>query len=289
LTFKTLYNERSRKVAEIIVDEAQDLTYDILKRIKSLGNIVSYGADFNQKLYERRVTEDQLEELFSDNTIYNLQLNFRNTYHILNFVKSVLPDFYIAQESLNLLLNGDQSRNIDNKIGIKPILSIVNKRNDEIDKIIKIINSFEDTHNIAILLPFGHNMFQNNKFQYASARNYYNMLSEKNIACSLYYNEMNTDNIKISHVHVTTYKSAKGLEFDTVIIPCFERFESYKHRDTFPSVVNEEDYYVAFTRARLNLYLFSTEKLDFISENICDITNVHNLNDNHQKFLDCLG
>lgn len=260
--------EQNWKVSEIIIDEAQDLKFETLQEIAVHGDLISYGADFNQKLYTGRVTEDEIEELFPNNAVYDLQRIFRNSYHILNFVKSLLPNFSINQDSLNLLLNGDQLHNIKPHIGIKPKLLITQNFDNEINKIIEIINSFEsDTHNIAILLPFGSNGEE-------SVENYHTLLSNKSINCSKYYNGMRTNNIEISNIHVTTYKSAKGLEFDTVIIPFIHKFRDFINR-SHTTKVNEEDYYVAFTRTKSNLYLFSNEELDFISNKLCDINKVH--------------
>ena len=257
------------KVSEIIIDEAQDLKYDILQKIAVYGDLISYGADFNQQLYEGTVTENEIEELFPNNEAYDLQRIFRNSYHVLNFVKSVLPDFSINQDSLNLLLHGDRANDIEPNIGIKPKLLITENSDNEINKIIEIINSFKsDTHNIAILLPFGNNGEE-------SVENYYTLLSNKNINCSKYYNKMKTNNIAISNIHITTYKSAKGLEFDTVIIPFINKFRDFIDRSN-ATRVNEEDYYVAFTRTKSNLYLFSDRELNFISDNICDINKIEN-------------
>jgi superfamily I DNA/RNA helicase len=60
----------------------------------------------------------------------------------------------------------------------------------------------------------------------------------------------------IKNVHITTFKSAKGLEFDTVIIP---NFHKYQEVDNLPECLHLkwQDYYVAITRARSNLYLIS--------------------------------
>jgi len=266
---KNFPTKENWKVAEIIIDEAQDLKSTMLQEIASHGKSISYGADFNQQLYTGTVTENKIEELFPNNEVYHLERNFRNTYHILNFVKSVLPSFSIDQNSLNLLLHGDPTNNIPANVGIKPKLLITEDYNDEINKIVEIINSFKsDTHNIAILLPFG-------KRGNESVENYHSSLSNKNINCSKYYNDMKTDNIQISNIHVTTYKSAKGLEFDTVIIPFINKFKDFISRSS-KTRVNEEDYYVALTRTKRNLYLFSNKELDFISNNLCDINKLDN-------------
>jgi len=62
----------------------------------------------------------------------------------------------------------------------------------------------------------------------------------------------------IDNVHITTFKSAKGLEFDTVIIPDFGSMDNLISRF---DVLEWKDFYVAVTRARTNLYLFSNNTL----------------------------
>lgn len=270
---KTFPFTQNWKVYEIIIDETQDLTFEHLQNMKNYANYISYGADFNQKLYEGRIKEDEVKNLFPQNIEYNLQQNFRNSYFILNFTKAVLPNFYIPESTLDELKYEN--------IGLKPIMFISDDFEKEITKIIEIINEFKsDTHNIAILLPFGRDTFSNGQQVNDSVEYYYKVLSSKNINCSRYFNEMQTDDIEISNVHITTYKSVKGLEFDTVIIPFMNKFKNYIIKDSFPTIINEEDYYVAFTRSKTNLYIFSSEKLDFINNSICEIEFLGNNNYN---------
>ena len=239
--------------------------------MKNHAKYISYGADFNQQLYEGRVKEAGIKNLFPKNVEYSLQQNFRNSYRILNFTKAVLPNFYIPQNTLDELEDKD--------IGLKPIMFITNDFEKEITKIIELITEFtSDTHNIAILLPFGKNGDE-------SVENYHTLLSNKGINCSKYYNEMKTDNVEISNIHITTYKSAKGLEFDTVIIPFINKLKDFIRRSQFTRV-NEEDYYVALTRAKTNLYLLSSEKLGFIDNSICEIEFLDNSHYNESYNLD---
>ena len=66
----------------------------------------------------------------------------------------------------------------------------------------------------------------------------------------------------IDNVHITTFKSAKGLEFDTVIIPDFGSMDYLISRF---DVIEWKDFYVAVTRARTNLYLFSNKEIPELS------------------------
>jgi superfamily I DNA/RNA helicase len=65
----------------------------------------------------------------------------------------------------------------------------------------------------------------------------------------------------ISRIHLTPFKSSKGLEFDTVIIPDFQEFAFWKSEHKY--AVKENDYYVGMTRAKSNLFLF-TENISVI-------------------------
>jgi len=255
-SLKQLPLNRDWKVDEIIIDEAQDLKYDTLQEISNHGNTVSYGADFNQQLYEGTVKDNELQALFPNNISYTLYENFRNTYRILNFVKSFLPNLFIPQSSLDELL--------EDREGIEPMMFITNDFETEITKIIGIIDEFPaDDHNIAILLPFGRNGME-------SVEYYHNALNQRGIKCSKYYNHMQTDDIYIDKVHITTFKSSKGLEFDTVIIPFLHKFKDFINR-SHSTKTSEQDYYVALTRARDNLYLLSHQELDFIDKRTVDI------------------
>ncbi len=97
---------------------------------------------------------------------------------------------------------------------------------------------------------------------------YYDQLKDK-VECSYYHNKLQEVDFTISNIHITTFKSSKGLEFDTVIIPNFEDF--YRNIEiSEKTFVKENDYYVAFTRAKNNLFIIST--IDFnLNNNVCDI------------------
>ncbi|GHT07270.1 hypothetical protein FACS189426_00150 [Bacteroidia bacterium] len=237
---------------EIIVDEAQDLPISYYNDIKPIAN-VSYGADDSQILYPGNCcTQRELKELFPENTDYVLDKNFRSTQRIMQFARIVFPDAYIPQATIT---------GLESNVGELPILliSVRNEWNDEIGRfdtsnskqdnsIIEIINSFRsDTHNIAILVPF-----QND------AQAFERVLHNNKIAdFSIYYEDRGgrfPDGCEeIKNVHITTFKSAKGLEFDTVIIPNFNKYQEILGRFN----TEWQDYYVGVTRARSNLYLIS--------------------------------
>ena len=196
--------------------------------------IVSYGADNNQIVYPKRATtEERLEELFPNANKHKLYRNYRNTYCILNFAKHAL-NYNIDNSTLERLKEENYGR--------EPMLKLTETNDQQNNSILEIVNEFNDGEtNIAILLFF------KNQFEDISR-----FLKKNNVTFSK-YNSNNDRFDRIDNVHLTTFKSAKGLEFDVVIIPEFDGYLRLIRNTNYN--VNSEDYYVAFTRARRNLFL----------------------------------
>ncbi len=229
---------------EIIIDEAQDVEIEQYEMIKRYSDIISYGADEAQSLYCPKCSSMQeLKNLFTENEEYELSQNFRNSKEILLFTKSVFPDISIPFDVIE---------NAEFK-GRKPFLQVLGW--DDFEETVKkniidIANDFsEETHNIGILVP---SEKQVNK--------YYDLLSDE-ISCSKYHSHMpGFDNL--DRIHITTFKSAKGLEFDTVIIPGFDSYDWFiGNTENF----SENDYYVALTRAKINLFLLCKKDININS------------------------
>jgi len=238
-------NERRDHYDEIIVDEAQDVGVEKYQQLKQYTEHISYGADDSQVLYPEHCSRKQeLETLFPDAEQYTLYDNFRNTYEILIFVKSLFNDSFIPQQTLDSI----------EKHGEKPRLLITDKSNQN-NIILETINEYYslDAHNIGILVPFSDDV-----------NRVYNMISSQGLECSSYSNKYgfkSTDNDSdlIESIHITTFKSSKGTEFDTVILPDFELITK---SDTSEFIIlKENDYYVALTRAKSNLYMISNKKI----------------------------
>lgn len=234
---------------EIIIDEAQDLGTEYFNQIS--GFSVSYGADDAQILYpEHSSSRAELQSRFPNNVECVLDKNFRSTLAIMNFAQVAFPNAYIPQNTLDALADNP---------GEKPTLVVTNgnptfdagARNTRNNAIRKIIETFRaETHNIAILLPFRN-----------TVREYHDILDNMEIAHSFYYEDLNefpNGCPPIDNVHITTFKSAKGMEFDTVLVPDFGSMDNLCNRY---EVLEWNDFYVAVTRARTNLYLFSNDNL----------------------------
>lgn len=222
----TLYrNKPTTQWEEIIVDEAQDMSNDYYLSIMRFGTL-SYGADDSQILYpDHCTTQLELQHLFPNNVMHVLDKNFRSTQRIMQFAKQAFP---LANIPLSII------QGLSDNIGEKPVLLLSNGNkyeisNDKQDNAIeRIINSFRaDDHNIAILVPWK-----------KDAQYYDSVLKNKNIDHSIYYEDEKKFPLgcgEIKNVHITTFKSAKGLEFDTVIIPNFDIIRS------IPILLNREE------------------------------------------------
>lgn len=170
------------------------------------------------------------------------------------FVKAVVPSEVISDLAIR-------------NPGEKPILMISNgniydrtndKQNSAIIEIIKEYSS--DTENVAILVPWK-----------SDVQVFESVLSEYGIEeFSVYYEDKErfpSGCESIQNVHITTFKSAKGLEFDTVIIPNFHKYNEILGNFN----VEWKDFYVGCTRAKSNLFLISNynmPNLDGVVEKI---------------------
>lgn len=245
-----------------------------LRYLKRFAEKISYGADDNQILYPNKATQEaRLREIFPfpNNKLYILDENFRNIYQILIFVKSVLKDLVVSFETTELL------RKDKRKHGPKPILKLVNNEDEQNKAIVQIINDYlsgveeGETHNIAILVPLGKPFLHLRRV----VSDFYNCIKNEGIKVSFYTNGAG-EITEFENVHVTTFKSSKGLEFDTVILPDFQFFEN--NIQCF-SKVEEKDYYVAMTRAKRNLFLISDRELNFIDEELVEIETFTEINE----------
>ena len=157
----------------------------------------------------------------------------------LFLIPDVFPDIVIERETIK----DAESHNL-------PFVSIVGWNNNSmIDKVHEIVREYtSETTNIGILFPTT-----------SPVDEYYESLKDE-FKCSRFYSEQE-DFEGLENVHITTFKSAKGIEFDTVVIPNFDSYDWFINN----TKVSMNEYYVALTRAKTNLFLVCKNNLKGIN------------------------
>jgi len=234
---------------ELIIDEAQDLNLEQHNILKAKFPNISFGVDNKQTLYHHSTNQKILEDLYQPKYSQKLQLNFRNSYLILELAQAIFPKYEITQKMI------DYSKYKYN-IGRLPHL-IIHKRTNFVKYFCDLLKSISSDRTIAILVPT------------LEIMEYYRGILEICLGYENYtsYNYKDFGNIRqigIKRIHLTTFHSSKGLEFDAVIIPEFQLFSE------------SNQYYVGITRAKTELYLFSENinPLENIDPTLLKVQNV---------------
>lgn len=243
---------------EIIHDEAQDIPLARNESLKNYSDKISYGAD-NQQLitaHARNVDgnyntdkcspEESLKTLFPKNALHTLSVNHRNSRKIINLARRLFTDAAIPREIVESCTTE----------GEYPRLLIADTNNKIDQTVLQLVDSFyNNSNNIGILVPFEKPNYHAGAT--ATASYYHNLLINAGYDCSIYTNSMGGCT-ELKNIHITTFKSSKGMEFDVVIIP---DFHLYNH---LFNVVSWHDYYVGLTRTKSNLFLLSRNDIQHL-------------------------
>jgi superfamily I DNA/RNA helicase len=221
---------------EIIIDEGQDFESRIYRALLEKCKKITVGADDAQKVHNRglNATDIKIEvQKKYQLTPVHLQYNYRNTFEIFDFAKHFLPD----NERANNKLTSDR---LPKGNGVKPSVFLVPDDNTQLSQLKTILLDGGDK-NIAVLV------------YYAEEVEYYaKEIRNMGINCTTHHHDNHANGHNIENVIVTTFKSAKGLEFQIVVMPNMETAGN-KHYMT------PEHYYIGCTRAKENLYLIIKE------------------------------
>ena len=236
---------------EIIHDEAQDISIENNSCLKKFTYKISYGAD-NQQLItafarnadgtyntDKCSPEEELQILHPNNALHSLSVNHRNSKKIIKLAQQLFINAPIPREIIDRCT-------IDGEF---PRLLIVDSDEKNDQTILQLVHSYyNDGINIGILVPFEN--VNRKAGETAIASHYYNLLKNAEYDCSVYTNSMGGCE-ELKNIHITTFKSSKGMEFEYVILPDFHWYK-------FPfKVVDWHDYYVGLTRTKSNLFLLS--------------------------------
>jgi len=224
---------------EILVDEGQDISLNTYKILNELTSNLSISADNAQQINNKEdaASEEEILELFPAIKKFELDDIFRSAYEIYRFSIQFVP--YNARANDPTLL---ERLKVKNSGADKPYVYIEKTLNDTYVTIKDIIDE-NPTDNIGILYETVLNVDECAK-----------KLSSK-YELSTYHSIQKVVPSELKNIIVTTFKSAKGIEFDIVIIPYFDNGKKLA-----------EEYYVGVTRAKSQVHFIAINKLPGIIE-----------------------
>ena len=225
-----LLKSQGIKYDEILVDEGQDLSLNTYKILKELTPSLSISADDAQQINnnEEATNENEILKLFAGLKKFELDDIFRSAYEIYSFAIQFVPNNARANDE-NLL----ERLKRKNSGADKPYIYL-EKNLDGVYQSLRDIIDENPTDNIGILFE---QMFHVDEF----AKN----LSDE-YEVSKYRNQDIIPS-ELKNIIITTFKSAKGIEFDIVIILYFPDGAMNK----------PEEYYVGATRAKNQVYFLA--------------------------------
>jgi len=255
--YEDLYNNKDLipeelKYDYVLIDECQDLSLSKLKIAKELAKkSITFAADFTQKIYKSGFTWKEIGVQITKGSSKTLSGTFRNTFEIMNFA----TDFILHNTELLEYLEPE----MPNRHGILPQLymlkSAEEKQSRMFVEMVKSLITENYDRTFAVIVPDNKKIFQLRR-----------LFSNNDIVSQIIRKEENY-NVLSPGVKLVTFHSAKGLEFDCVLIPFLDE-------GVFPNlskVTTSEDQndvmnnarnllYVGMTRAKRSLYMICGNK-----------------------------
>lgn len=254
-TYVELLNDTSpRLYSHIIIDEGQDFSPMMIKSLVHAtaehGSFTFFG-DVAQQIYGSRLS--WRDSGIDTRKIWRLDVNYRNPGTITAFAKDITQCQYWKSDS-------DMINPVDPIAeGPKPVLFEFASTSNEIEWIVKnAIMTGENASTVVLCRT------RRDVAIFAKA------FSKNKCDCTIIHK--NTSDIRLrNHVYITTYHTAKGLEFNTVFLP-FLSADRLPDPDMLRNTVSEEDacsdelklFYVAVTRSRFALYMSFTKQLSHL-------------------------
>jgi len=222
--------DKEIKYDEILVDEGQDLSLNTYKILKELTTNLSISADNAQQInnQEEATNEEEIISEFPNLTQFELDEVFRSAYELYKFAIQFVP--YNARANDQRLLERLKKKNSG---ADKPFIWL----EDDLSSMYETIRDIIDENpydNIGILFEKSLHIDETTR------------MLEEDYEVSKYHNQEVIPS-ELNNVILTTFKSAKGIEFDYVIIPYF----SSSARNL------PEDYYVGVTRAKNQVHFIT--------------------------------
>lgn len=219
---------------ELIIDEGQDLEERIYQSFPEVFDRLTIGADDDQQMYAGDgANENKIKGHLEPNlNHFILQFNYRNTYQIYNFARFFVPNGIAANNTGTL----EALRRYRNDSDLPQVLGFDDK-DKLLDRLKRIIEDNRVGVNIGVLVP-----------KIINVDSYHQKIVDMDFECSKFHGSMSSEEKKdverdLKNILITTFISAKGMEFDVVVMPEFDYAYSKKQ------------IYVGCTRAKNRLVL----------------------------------
>ncbi len=221
----------------VLVDEGQDLTAEAFDLIKLIGRHVTVCIDHKQQIYEHGSREsDILRRLGLKRHNMSLLATYRCTPYIVDIASRLVPDPDQRREFVNQCRISGSGRE-------QPLMYVAEDFNDEKNRLAEILRvRLGKGERVAVLVPR-----KNQMFGFAKG------LTELGFEVETKRDLDFTNN----RPKVLTYQSAKGLTFDSVLMPRLVN-TSFTRESTD---LIERLLFVGITRAMNWVYLSSTDPL----------------------------
>lgn len=237
---------------EILVDEGQDLSINTYKILRELTQNLSISADNAQQINNREnaTREEGILQLFPSLKKIELDEVFRSAYELYRFAIQFVPNNARANDPALLERLKNKNSGAD-----KPYVYLEKNLNNVYQTVQEIIDE-NPTDNIGILFE---KIINVDEFAKKLSQNY---------ELSTYHSIQKIVPSELKNIIITTFKSAKGIEFDIVIIPYFP--------DGAQNI--PEEYYVGATRAKNQVHFLAIQNLPQIMSHFDK--NIYKLVDN---------
>lgn len=232
----------------IIVDEIQDFDKEeIMQFIHASNKCFYFFGDTAQSIYrafgKKTMTIDQISQM----TGIHVSLLYNN-YRLPKPVARITQNYLGLDEENDKVREFSESLYLSKESALPVFLSCDSKQ-EQIAKIISTINDHK-YRNVGILVADNEMVLE-----------IMNSFTSLKFACEFKYNagyndsrNKDTLNFKTEYPKLMTYHSAKGLQFETVIIPFYKGARNTDEKKAL---------YVAMTRTYRNIYILYEEQLQF--------------------------
>ena len=235
------------KADYIIVDEIQDFDKDeIVQFVNAAKKSFFFFGDTAQSIYKvfgkQTMTIDQISQMTEVVVSY-----LYNNYRLPKPVAKITQGYLGLDEEHDNVRAFSESLYLS-KENTLPMFINCNSNEEQLNRIISIIRE-NQYRNVGILVPENEMVID-----------IMNVFTKANFVCEFKYNvsynnsnNKDTLNFKTEYPKLMTYHSAKGLQFETVILPYYKGARNSNESKAL---------YVAMTRTYRNLYVLFNETLD---------------------------